>query len=42
MARELHGPESSLYEIAPSKESLVVLAIARWGERTLDSLVRPA
>jgi len=38
LARELHCSESSLYKIAPSKDSLVVLAIGRWGARTLESL----
>ena len=38
MARELHCSESSLYKIAPSKDSLVVLAIGRWGELTLEAL----
>jgi AcrR family transcriptional regulator len=35
LARELHCSESTLYKIAPSKDSLVVLAIARWGENVL-------
>jgi AcrR family transcriptional regulator len=35
LARELHCSESTLYKIAPSKDSLIVLAIARWGERVL-------
>jgi AcrR family transcriptional regulator len=38
LARELHCSESSLYRIAPSKDSLVVLAIRRWGELTLGAL----
>ncbi len=38
MARELHCSESSLYKIAPSKDSLVVLAIGRWGQLTLEAL----
>lgn len=38
MARELHCSESSLYKIAPSKDSLIVLAIGRWGELTLEAL----
>ena len=38
MARELHCSESTLYKIAPSKDSLIVLAIGRWGERTLEAL----
>jgi AcrR family transcriptional regulator len=35
LARELHCSESTLYKLAPSKDSLIVLAIARWGERSL-------
>jgi AcrR family transcriptional regulator len=38
LARELHCSESSLYKIAPSKDSLIVLAIRRWGELTLETL----
>ncbi len=38
MARELHCSESSLYKIASSKDSLMVLAIGRWGEVTLEML----
>jgi AcrR family transcriptional regulator len=38
MARELHCSVASLYKIAPSKDSLVLLAMARWGERTFDEL----
>ncbi len=38
LARELHCSESSLYKIAPSKDSLIVLAIGRWGELTLEAL----
>jgi AcrR family transcriptional regulator len=38
MARELHCSESSLYKIAPNKDSLMVLAIGRWGEVTLEML----
>jgi AcrR family transcriptional regulator len=38
MARELHCSESSLYKIAPSKDSLIVLAITRWGGLTLEAL----
>ena len=37
-ARELHCSAATLYKIAPSKDSLVLLAIARWGELTLASL----
>jgi len=35
IAGELHCSLASLYKIAPNKDSLVVLAIARWGELTL-------
>ena len=35
IARELHCSVATLYKIAPSKDSLVLLAIARWGELTL-------
>jgi AcrR family transcriptional regulator len=38
MARELHCSVATLYKIAPSKDSLVLLAIARWGAITLDNL----
>jgi AcrR family transcriptional regulator len=38
MARELHCSESSLYKIARSKDSLIVLAIGRWGQLTLEAL----
>jgi AcrR family transcriptional regulator len=38
MARELHCSAATLYKIAPSKDSLVLLAIARWGELTLEAL----
>ena len=38
LARELHCSESSLYKIAPSKDSLIVVAIGRWGGRTLEAL----
>ena len=38
MARELHCSESTLYKIAPSKDSLIVLAIGRWGDQTLEAL----
>ena len=30
MARELHCSETTLYKIAPSKDSLLVLALDRW------------
>jgi AcrR family transcriptional regulator len=36
IAGELHCSVASLYKIAPSKDSLVLLAIARWGEMTLS------
>lgn len=35
IASELHCSLASLYRIAPNKDSLVVLAIGRWGDRTL-------
>jgi AcrR family transcriptional regulator len=38
IAAELHCSVASLYKIAPSKDSLVLLAIGRWGERTLANL----
>jgi AcrR family transcriptional regulator len=38
MARELHCSVATLYKIAPSKDSLVLLAIAHWGAITLDNL----
>jgi AcrR family transcriptional regulator len=38
MAHELHCSGSSLYKIASSKDSLVVLAIARWAELTLEDM----
>ena len=38
IARELHCSESTLYKIAPSKDSLIVLAMGRWGNRTLEAL----
>jgi AcrR family transcriptional regulator len=38
LARDLHCSESSLYKIAPSKDSLIVLAISHWGEVTLASM----
>jgi AcrR family transcriptional regulator len=38
VARELHCSVATLYKIAPSKDSLVLLAMARWGERTFDEL----
>jgi AcrR family transcriptional regulator len=38
MARELHCSVATLYKIAPSKDSLVLLAIARWGAQALADL----
>ena len=38
VARELRCSASTLYKIAPSKESLVLLAIGRWGDVTLDAI----
>ena len=38
LARDLHCSESSLYKIAPSKDSLIVLAISHWGEATLAAM----
>jgi len=38
IARELHCSVATLYRMAPSKDSLVLLAIARWGERTFADL----
>jgi AcrR family transcriptional regulator len=38
MARELHCSVATLYRIAPSKESLVLLATSRWGQRTLEEI----
>jgi len=36
LARELRCSVASLYKIAPNKDSLVALAIARWGALTLE------
>jgi AcrR family transcriptional regulator len=36
MAEELHCSVASLYKIAPNKDSLVALAIRRWGGQTLE------
>ena len=36
MARELHCSVATLYKMAPNKDSIVVLAIGRWGELTLE------
>ena len=38
MARELQCSAATLYKIAASKDSLVLLAIARWGELTFADL----
>jgi AcrR family transcriptional regulator len=38
IAPELHCSVASLYKIAPSKDSLVLLAIARWRELTFEDL----
>jgi AcrR family transcriptional regulator len=38
MAGELHCSAATLYKIAPSKDSLVLLAMARWGELTLADI----
>jgi len=38
LASELHCSASSLYRIASSKDSLVVLAIAHWGEGILEDM----
>lgn len=38
LARELRCSESTLYKIASSKDGLVILAITRWGERTLAEI----
>jgi AcrR family transcriptional regulator len=40
VAAELHCSAASLYKIAPSKDSLVMLAISRWGEQVLVSIER--
>jgi AcrR family transcriptional regulator len=42
MARVLRCSVATLYKIAPSKDSLVLLAIGRWGDITLSSLERRA
>lgn len=42
LARELRCSVATLYKIAPSKDSLVLLAIGRWGDATLSSLERHA
>lgn len=38
IAGELHCSASSLYKIAPSKDSLVVVTITRWGEHILEDM----
>jgi AcrR family transcriptional regulator len=38
IAAELHCSVASLYKVAPSKDSLVLLAIGRWGGLTLAHL----
>ena len=38
LAAELHCSVASLYKIAPSKDSLVLLAIGRWQELTFANL----
>ena len=38
LARELHCSGSTLYKIASSKDSLVVLAIARWSKLRLEEM----
>ena len=38
IARELHCSAATLYKIAPSKESLVLLAIERWSRVTFERL----
>jgi AcrR family transcriptional regulator len=38
MARQLHCSASSLYRIASSKDSLVVIAITHWGDRVLKEM----
>jgi AcrR family transcriptional regulator len=42
LARELRCSVATLYKIAPSKDSLVLLAIGRWGDVTLSGLERRA
>ena len=38
LAPQLHCSVATLYKIAPSKDSLIVLAITHWGERTLQDI----
>jgi AcrR family transcriptional regulator len=42
IARDLRCSAATLYKIAPSKDSLVLLAIARWADVTLSDLERRA
>ena len=42
LARELRCSAATLYKIAASKDSLVLLAIGRWGDVTLSGLERRA
>ena len=42
MARELQCSAATLYKIAPSKDSLVLLAIARWADVTFADMERRA
>lgn len=38
LASQLHCSVATLYKIASSKDSLIVLAIVRWGERILEDI----
>jgi AcrR family transcriptional regulator len=38
LAPRLHCSVATLYKIAPSKDSLIVLAIVRWGEVSLEDI----
>ncbi len=38
LARELHCSAATLYKIAPSKDCLVLLAIARWADVTFADM----
>jgi AcrR family transcriptional regulator len=38
MANELHCSVSSLYRIATNKDGLIILAISRWGDLTLEKM----
>ncbi len=42
VASELHCSVASLYKIAPSKDSLVMLAISEWGRRELAAIDQQA